>query len=83
MNAYPYEVELKIENKNTRESSIQTRTVYAYNAMDAASQAVMEASADAGSADIRLMRIGPPLENCAESLGEAITRELRRGQVRE
>ena len=81
MNAYPYDVELKIENKNTRESTIQTRRVYAYNAFDAAAQACMEASADAGSAEIRLMRIGPPLEDCIESLGEAITRELRKARV--
>jgi hypothetical protein len=81
MNAYPYDVELKIENENTRESRLETRRVYAYNAMDAATQACMEASVDAGSANIRLIRIGPPLEDCIESLGEAITRELRKARV--
>lgn len=64
MKAYPYDVELKITNENMTETTIETRRVYAYNAMDAGYQAIFEAAANAGSANIRVQRIAPPVEYC-------------------
>lgn len=62
MTINPYEIELKVTNTNTREEKLVTRREYAYSAADAVQQAVLNQSAVSGSADIRLVKIGPPAE---------------------
>ncbi len=82
MKAYPYDVELRLENPNTKEAKVETRRVYAYNVSDAVLQAIYEVSATAGSAEIKLSGVGPPAECRETPLGilDALARSLRRGQ---
>ena len=68
MKAYPYDVELVIANDNTKAVRMETRRVYAYNVVDAITQAVVEASALAGSGDVKPVRVAPPLEVCVTEL---------------
>jgi len=77
MNAYPYDVELKLENKNTKETTLTTRRVYAYNACDAAMQAIYETAGSAGSADMQIIRIGPPAEFCMSHPLEELSKAIR------
>jgi hypothetical protein len=62
--AYCYDVDVVISNQNTTESRVETRRIHAYNAIDALTQAVVEVSATAGSADLKVTRIAPPPEAC-------------------
>ena len=62
--AYPYDVDVVLSNPNTKASSIETRRVHAYNAIDAMAQAAIEVSAIAGSADAKIVRVAPPVELC-------------------
>lgn len=84
MKAYPYDVELRFENPNTKEGKLETRRVYAYNVQDAVMQAIYEAAAMAGSSEIKISRVGPPVECCETPLGtlDELTRALRRGERR-
>jgi hypothetical protein len=77
MRAYPYDVELRLDNGNTKETTIRTHRVYAYNVLDAMTQATVEASVDAGSADIKILRVAPPLECCALELLEKLSETLK------
>jgi hypothetical protein len=65
---YPYEIELKLTNKNTGHVSLQTRNEWAYSPLDAFQQALMNASVTAGSADVQLVRIGPSQEAIRNSV---------------
>ncbi len=79
-----YEVELRVTNKNTREDKLVVRTEYAYSVFDAVSQASINqiAELDNGSADIKIVKVRPPLRlvelaatEVARSLSD-ITRRL-------
>ena len=54
MSVQAYEVKLHVRNNNTKESSTRMRTEYAYNVMDALTQAVFNETAIAGSAEIKV-----------------------------
>jgi hypothetical protein len=76
--AYPYDVELKTENPNTKEVRLLApRRVYAYTVMDAVMQAIYEAAESAGSAEIKVVRVGPPIE-CCETLSQTWDTLLRK-----
>jgi hypothetical protein len=59
--AYPYDVELKITNENTKDVQLVKRRVFAYNAVDACTQAMIVAGAGS-SAKVDVVSIGPPEE---------------------
>jgi hypothetical protein len=76
--AYPYDVELRLDNPNTRESTLQLRRVYAYSVPDAVTQAMIEAAADAGSVEMKVLRVAPPQEVWLTALvDEAIATSTR------
>lgn len=57
-----YAVELRLTNPNTGAREVVTRHEYAYTMPDAAMQAHLAVSLEAGSAKIELVSIGPPKE---------------------
>lgn len=59
---YEYEVELRLTNPNTKERRTVVRREHAYTLMDAYMQAHLITAAEAGSAEIALVRIGPPAD---------------------
>ena len=76
MFAYPYVVEFKLTNPNTLETRLLTRRVYAYTVSDACTQALLEASTEAGSSKVDIVTIGPPPECYAPSTLTALAREI-------
>jgi hypothetical protein len=78
--AYPYIVELRLSNENTREQKLESRRVYAYSVTDACMQAIMEAAVSAGSAKIDVVKVGPPEECYARealaAIGDTVSRAM-------
>lgn len=57
---FEYEVEIQLTNLNTKERRLVTRTEHAYSVIDACVQASLGISAEAGSSEAKVVRIGPP-----------------------
>lgn len=64
---YEYEVEVRLTNPNTKEVTSVTRREHAYSVGDAYMQATVAVSVDAGSSEIRVVRIAPPLDAVIEA----------------
>jgi hypothetical protein len=76
--AYPYDVELRLVNPNTREERLVTRRVYAYTVYDAYMQAVFEVSATGSSEEIKPVRVSPPIECFVTDTLDAVAQMVER-----
>ena len=76
---FEYEVEVQLTNPNTKERRIVARREHAYSVMDACFQASMAIAAEAGSSELKLLRIGPPRDSiikAAEALTDSVARAM-------
>ena len=78
--AYAYEVELQLTNINTKAVTTVTRTEHAYSVQDAIYQALFNQAGEleTGSAEIRVLHVGPT----ADAIAAATTELARRIQER-
>jgi hypothetical protein len=67
MPIFKYEIHIRSDNDNTGECQELVRMEYAYNAIDAVSQAFMVVSATTGSSRLSVISVGPPMADILAS----------------